>query len=326
MLIYFPRWFFQQNLGDSLVFTFIPKLLKKLYPRDPLTVVTYGDLINVLKHDKNVDNVRLPTIDEIRTPQEWWNFTLSLTQYNSIAPHPVDICSIYPDWHPKVWTKWNQDFDYLTNHPTVNLISFNYLCQLGLSHLAFRESYDFTPEVNCIKKPKIRAIGIVPDTKLSNRPNPHPGCDGIGHRFNGPKGEESWQQLVDYIRSKTNHLIVEFSRENMGLGDIHYSELPMLELASVISSLDMGILSDGGMHHVFTSQRIPTVLLGAQKINKPEFFKLGTDYHPKHLEKCGCSITNLQGWPDLKYCNLACETMDPIEIAKYTLEKLNVKV
>jgi len=57
---YFPRWFFPNNLGDSIVSTFIPKLLNFHFKED-VEVVTYGeDMIEVFKNVPGVVNVRLP--------------------------------------------------------------------------------------------------------------------------------------------------------------------------------------------------------------------------------------------------------------------------
>jgi ADP-heptose:LPS heptosyltransferase len=63
--LYFPRWIFPNNLGDSLVCTFVPGILKKKYPNTVLEIITYGFLIDLFKLDNNVDIVREPNGEEL---------------------------------------------------------------------------------------------------------------------------------------------------------------------------------------------------------------------------------------------------------------------
>jgi hypothetical protein len=318
MNIIFPRWLFPNNLGDSLMFTMVPKILKQLNPSEPIQVETYGDLVNVLKRSPYVDSVIEPT--QVSHPLSYKEYALN----GNNTTNPVKV--IYPEWHPRLWEFWNSEFTFFSGHPTLNLISVNYMLQLGLEAQLFGD-YDFSPEVNFDKLSPSKdffTIGIVPDTKTSNRPLPHPGCDGIGYRFNGPNGLQSWQIVVNELRTIPNVRIVEFSRNFLGLGDIHIAELPMLDMMSEVSKLNLGILSDGGMHHVFTIAKVPRVLLGAQKINKPEFFRVKGDLYDSTIYRdCldRCNITNLNGWPDLsKTCNLSCEKINPFAISNQVKE------
>ena len=229
---------------------------------------------------------------------------------------------VYAEWHPRLWDTWNTNFEFFTNHPTANLLTVNSLLQLGLSEFLF-DGTDLSPEI-IINKPEReqRTLAIVPSTKLAGRPTPHPGCDGKGFRFNGDNGL-SWINFCDRIRELDSTIkIVEFSYENFGWGDEH---VPHKEdwflLANECAKPTVAVMSDGGMHHVFTTQKTPIVLLGAQKINKPCFFKSGDvktyDYMNKRCyETCEENIVNLSGWPDLgKTCTGACEEVDAIELA-----------
>ena len=317
MLIVFPRWFFPNNLGDSIMFTFIPRVLKELGVAKDVHVITSGDLINVLKLDPYTTSVREPQQPELMIPQNYLIAAAMAGNQNS------QIKVIYPEWHPKLWSRWNSSFDFFSNHPTLNLISVNYLMQLGVLEEAIKTNLDFRPTIPIFApKPSVKnglVFGIIPDTKTANRGVPHPGCDGIGYRFNGPKGLHSWGVVVSELRKLyPTSKIIEYSRQFLGLGDTHVSEIPFLKLAESVNSLHLGILSDGGLHHVFAATRTPTILLGAQRVNKPEFFKIETDYYdPKHYQKCHshCDIKNLSGWPSLtKNCNLDCETIDPMSI------------
>lgn len=313
LTFYYPRWLFPNNLGDSIMTTFIPKLLKRLSNK-LLEVVTDEELGELFKKDKNVDRVRLPFINEILNHSQWQSIAFNKKAF-----------AVYPEWRPNFWDTWNSNFDYFFNHPSINLITLNYCMQLGLPIDLDPELY--YPEIYCEKKEKINAIGIVPDSKLAGRPTPHPGCDGIGFRFNGPKGLVSWKSLVDHIRKNSDVKIYEFSKEFLHLGDYHVPRLNLLKLGSLVSSLKLGIMSDGGIHHVFNSQRTKVILLGAQKVNKPYFFKLlngifDEKIHEDCLLRCKDQIRSLSGWSDLwKSCDLSCEKVDPIKIAELALKE-----
>lgn len=312
---YYPRWLFPNNLGDSVMTTFIPKILKVMGYNE-VEVVTDQELGEVFKLNTSGPKVRLPYSSEILNYSMWKDIAFNRK-----------VATVYPEWHPDLWKEWNSKFDYYYYHPSINLITLNYCLQMGLPTDLIEDVY--YPEIYTNSVQKINGIGIVPDTKLAGRPSPHPGCDGIGFRFGGPNGKDYWHRVVKEIRMHSPGVkIYEFSRESLGLGDVHVSKLNLLDLASLVKSLKFGIMSDGGMHHVFNSQKTPVYLLGAQKVNKPYFFKLSNGIFN---EKCysGCNdtckdnIRNLTGWPDLsKTCNGACEFPDMDLIIKDILKLL----
>lgn len=314
---YYPRWLWPNNLGDSVMTTFIPKILKTI-KNDELTVITDAEFGEVFKRDKNVDVVREPYRNEILNHGIWKNIAFNRIE-RAVYPdgHPLafikSCLTVYPEWFPSLWDKWNSNFNHFYNHPSINIITLNYCLQLGLPLGLPYENY--YPEVFCDDTPKQNAVAIVPDTKLAGRPSPHPGCDGIGYRLAGLKGFEYWKEIVSSIKKYDSTIkIYEFSRENNNLGDYHISKLPILELAKLVKSMRLGIMSDGGMHHIFNSQRTKVYLLGAQKINKPYFFKLSNgiydeECYSKCLNRCKPTITNLSGWPSLdSVCNTDCES------------------
>ena len=207
--LFFPKWHFPNNIGDSVNATFIPKVLKKVYPNSEIEVITFGFLLDVFKNDPNVKLVRLPSSGELY---------IDFKSYAFSDVQSPEIKIVYPEWHPKVFEFWGKNHDFLVNHKTANLITVNFLLQLKLEHLLFDEKYDFREdfyyENKYEKNSDIINVGIVPSTKLAGRPIPHPGCDGIGLRFNGPKGIESWKEFVKELKNlNSNILIHEFSFE-----------------------------------------------------------------------------------------------------------------
>lgn len=322
---YFPRWLFPNNLGDSLNATFVPKILKKYYKNCKIEIITDGFLIDVFKLDPYVDSVRKPNYAELN---------LDYVQYAFSENQIENIKVIYPDWHPKVFSFWKDNFDLLYNHPTANLITVNFLLQLKLENLLFDEAYDFREIINISEEKNTTDfinIGIVPATKLSGKSNPHPYCDGKGFRFNGHNGIQSWMSLISELKNKNPKIkIFEFSKENFNLGDHHFQDNGnIFDLIRNVDLMDFGIMSDGGIHHAFNARNKKVFLFQATKINKVEFFKLSNTIFPEHLhlncrKKCPSYFLQVFGGEDLsKNCNLECEQMNPEKLAKFILENIN---
>lgn len=318
---FFPKWHFPNNIGDSVNATFIPKILKKVYPNSEIEVITFGFLIDVFKNDPNVKSVRLPHSNEM---------FIDFKAYAFSDIQSPEFKSVFPEWHPKVFEFWGKNHDFLVNHKTANLITVNFLLQLKLEHLLFDENFDFRedfyyePFENNLSE-KIN-VGIVPSTKLAGRPIPHPGCDGKGLRFNGDKGIESWKSFVEKLKSLNKNIVIhEFSYENFGLGDVHYPHSDNLfDLVDQVDKMDIGVMSDGGLHHVFNARKKPVVLFQATKVNKCEFFMIENTFFPEHLhldcrKSCRSYFSESLQIQDLSLkCNLECENLNPKLLAEYT--------
>lgn len=323
--IYFPRWFFPQNLGDSLIFTFVPDLLKKINPNSQIEVISYGLVNDILKHNPNVNISREPYSSELYL--DYVSYAFSETKHK-------DINVIYPDWHPKTFSFWKENHKFLVDHPSVNIITLNYLLQLGLENTIFSD-FDFFPRANVPitnKKDDFINIGIVPATKLSGKQTPHTNCDGIGFRFNGPNGLDSWSRFVKRLKTQNKKIkIYEFSKENFNLGDEHCKDTgDIFSLIKNIDNIDLGIMSDGGVHHAFNLRKKPIVLFQAGILCKVEFLKLGNAFYPEHLhlkcrKQCPSFFTEVFQGVDLsKTCKKECENLSPEFLADYTIEKIKL--
>jgi hypothetical protein len=321
--LYFPRWLFPNNLGDSLILTFVPKILKQQYPNKKIEVITYGFLVDLLKLDKNVDVVRQPFENEIYLNYKDYAFSNNQNE---------NVKVVYPDWHPKVFSFWKENHEILESHSNVNIIVLNYLLQLGLEKLIFTNT-DFSTYANTpIFKNETQYInvGIVPATKLSGKKTPHPNCDGLGFRFNGQKGLNSWKKLVETLKNKNSNIkIYEFSSENFGLGDYHLPDTGnIFDLLKNVDIMDYGIMSDGGVHHAFNLRKKPIVLFQAGILCKVEFLKLGNAFYPEHLhldcrKKCPSFFFETFGGENLSLtCKRECENMSAEALGNYFLKKV----
>jgi len=309
-----PRWFYPYNLGDSIHSFFAPKVIKYTHPDCKLNVFTTGELVNLMKLNPYVDEVSNASIQGSYSFWRSWAFAKTKPDKNTYC--------IFADWHPKVWDFWNENFDYLSQHNSANILTVNSLLELGMESTLF-EDVDFNTPINLGDIPvEENTIGIVPATKLSGKPIPHTGCDGLGFRFNGDNGE-SWRKFVDTLRSMNGEIkIVEFSPINLGFGDEHVGELPWIELLKQVSRVKLGVMSDGGMHHVFNSIRKPLVYLSSQKISKETHLMLGNatfyeDLHSLCRSRCYNKTKELQGWDDLdSICDKSCQKVNPVALAE----------
>jgi len=314
-----PRWFYPHNLGDSVHTTSAPHILKKEYPDSKLVVITVGELALILKDNPHVDEVSFPSQEFIGNYEFWKNEAM-----NGRTNLPSNMFVIFAEWHPNLWNYWNENFDFLYKHPTATLLYVNSLLQMGLEKYLYDET-DLFPKIYIDKPSKEdKTLAIVPAKKLSfANPGAHPGCDGKGFRFNGDIGE-SWRAFVQEIKNLDSSIkIVEFSKDFLELGDVHIGHLSWKELAAEAAKARVAVLSDGGMHHVFNSQNSNVVLLDAQTINKLYHYAtknttLYWDLHAKCMERCENNMRKLQSWEDMESsCDSSCETVDPVQLAKY---------
>jgi len=322
MKLYIPKWFYQNNMGDSLCSTFIPKVLKKKYPEESIELITYGFLLEIFHHDPNVGILRGPTPEEILTPAKYMDVAFN---------NPSEtVKAIYPEMHPRLYEFWGKHHDFLVNHPTANIITVNFALQLGVEDMLF-DGTDFKPDVHFDvgkKNPyEPITVGIVPASKLAGRPTPHPGCNGIGLRY------KHWDKYVAELRAMLPNIrILEFSETDLGLGDerIPYQD-SIIDLIKIVNTVDIGVLSDGGLHWIFNILEKPTVLFTGTLVNKAEFFKVKNSNYPEHLhldcrKSCRSYFTEVFGGEDKsKICNLECEDLDPSRLAEYTREIIDEK-
>jgi len=165
--------------------------------------------------------------------------------------------------------------------------------------------------------------------KKNGKPTPHPGCNGDGFRFNGSKGMSSWKTLVNHIKNKIDVEVYEFSPEYLGIGDYHKGiRESMYELYKDSYEMDYAITTDGGYHHLFNLSRKPITLFTGTKVTKPEFMQLQNAYVPDiHLDcrkTCGSFYSEVFNIQDKsKVCNLECEELDPMKLAKFCLEDIS---
>jgi hypothetical protein len=308
MNLIYPRWQFPNNLGDSMVFCSLPKLLKRLNPNEEVNVLTDHSLKTLLDASKDVDNVYTIATD-INFDSAWWQ--------------------IMPVNHPKLFSTIKDRWEEFQAHDSINFITLNYLIQMNLVDEGFSETGWGVIDTDIKRSNSKSKIAICPMTKSNGKPTPHPNCDGVGYRFNGPSGEISWAELLNCLKSSKAFDSYEFSPCSLGLGDYHIGIQPnMLELYKQAMRMDYAITTDGGYHHLFNLCGTPITLFTGTKVTKPEFMALGNAYIPNvHLEcrkTCSSFYSEVFGVEDKSVtCNLECENLSPFLLAEKCKENID---
>jgi len=308
-----PRWFYPNNLGDSIHSYFAPKVIKHKFPDSKLVVVTYGELASLMSLNPYVDSVINTTGVRGLTPDYYRSWAFNRES--------KDHYCLYAQWHPMLWEYWNDNFNYFSNHPTANILTVNSLLQLGMESMLF-SGIDLHTTLDSDIEREERTLGIAPMTKLSGKHTPHPGCDGIGLRFNGDKGE-SWKKFIETVKSLDKNIhIIEYSPKYLGLGDEHVGELPWPKLIEEVRRPTVSVMTDGGLHHAFNLANSPLVFLASQQVSKETHLMLSNsrfypDLHASCMDRCYNNLRNLKGWKGLDTtCNKSCQTVDPYRLAE----------
>lgn len=319
--LYFPRWFWPNNLGDSCIFALVPKIIKMIYPECTIEVVTAGSFIPLIEQSIHVNSVRQPYQSEVLTAQAYQQRAFS-TGNKLTEGNPYLI--IYPENHPRLFETIRDRFEDFVAHDSINFVVLNYLLQLGIVDEIFpkKDFYYFDIKENIQDPHEKFRVAICPMTKTNGKSSPHPGCNGEGYRFNGPRGLESWKSLVKRIKELLPDIeVYEFSWDFLGIGDYHIGPRESLyDLYLETVGIDYTITNDGSYHHLFNLSRKPLTLFTGTKVTKPEFLQLGNAYVPDiHLEcrkTCASFYSDIFGVEDKSLtCKLECEHVDPVELA-----------
>ena len=151
--------------------------------------------------------------------------------------------------------------------------------------------------------------------------------------------EESWRRFIEKLKTLLDDVSVfEVGNPiNYHLGDYYIPHTQHIrEFAAVLNEMDIGVLSDGGIHHIFNAINKKYVLFQAYECNAPEFYLMQANgtFDPSLHQECRfqCHLfSRIMNTEDRsKKCNHACYELDPWKLAEFTvhklLEKSNMKI
>jgi ADP-heptose:LPS heptosyltransferase len=316
--LYFPRWFWPNNLGDSIMLSSVFKAIKETYSPCFLEVITDETLVNTFHNDLYADKIREPHWWEKGLPEKVYkkkltNFFINFKGQKSFV--------IWPDWQEKTFKYLSKkhNLDECINSPYKNIISYNFASQISDDIANFHDlrpriylTQDETSQAKKELNKNSIAINIAEIRYTQKR------TDGENLRYK----RESWETLVSEIKHAFPSLTVcEVGQDKFeGIGDKFIPNCSFRKLASLLNEMKLVILSDGGVHNVCNAIDKKVILFQAYEWNPPDLFKMHNAIFNESLhEKCRkrCHLfSDILNLPTMSTnCNKKCYILDPTKLA-----------
>jgi len=324
IIYYIPRWFFPANFGDSILSTALIRPIRNRFPDRKLVVVCDDFLSEVFETNPFISGVRRPHPEEICHVEYW----------KMLMDKPSDSLSIWPEWHSQLldFLRLEDNLSKMITAPDKNMIVCNYLFQNGFHPL---DTKDTIPRIYLTEADKEWARNY-----LSYCSNQHKVCIVVSERRRSELRadcsplrypEESWRRFVKRLKSSLGDIAIFEAGNpvNYGIGDYFIPHMKHIrQFAAVLSEMDIGVMSDGGIHHMFNAIDKPYVLFQAYECNPPELYIMQAngafdpDLHMTCRFQCHLfsKILNLED--ESQKCKHACYQLDPDALADFTANRL----
>jgi ADP-heptose:LPS heptosyltransferase len=323
--LYFPRWFWPDNLGDSIMVSSVFRAIKETYDPCFLEVITDETLVNTFHNDPYVDKIREPYWWEKALPEKVYKKKLTKFFFNFKEQKSFII---WPDWQEKTFKHLHEkhNLDMCINYPYKNILSYNFAFQINDDIANF---YDLRPriyltkdETNQAKKELNKnsiAINVAKIRHTQKR------TDGENLRYK----RKNWEILVGEIKKAFPSLIVyEIGQDKFeGIGDRFIPYCSFRKLASLLNEMKLVILSDGGIHNVCNAIDKKVILFQSYEWNPPDLFKMQNaifyeNLHQKCRTQCHLFSEILQIPTLSNSCDKRCYLLDPRKLADECIKDL----
>lgn|GEM_PF-657723 len=338
VLLYFPRWYYSGNVGDTVMISSLFKALKSVYPSSFLEVVSDEVVNSTFYNDPYVDSFRLPNDEERKIPL-WLHELLGgrkprkgklLSWFRrGAAKRPISIEERVPLLHFHIMPQWKtalfehlgepENLTELIRAPYKNIISLNFALQTSEDVVNFpdlRPRIYLTEEEIEWGREKIgpNAMGV----NLTQIRDNQKRDDGDELRYK----KSSWKEFVEKVKKYDPTLrIYEIGQaRSEGIGDEFLPNGTIRETAALVHAMKLVVLSDGGLHNICNAVDKEVLLFQAYEWNPPDLFKMGNalfneSYHTECRKQCDL-YSEILKVPDMKKrCSKACYDLNPSALA-----------
>ena len=284
-MLYLPRWKYPYNLGDSVRFSSLFKVLRSVHPDSYIEVVTDEFLIDGFEGDLYVNKFRLPSYFEKKIPTRFW-------ARSAIGRGNGAFLKLFKTLYVRVHPSFSENyFKYLSqgsnlkkliNDPSTNIISTSYCWQLGDDYLAVKNksseiilSNKFQPII-----PK-NSIGIC----IATRRNSSKTYIKDNYRVS----LKNWKLIAEGLRKRLPGInIIEVGSDKYhNIGD--QSLLGVMQLKELLINLNRMtclLVTDGGIYNACHSINKKVVLFQGAEYLEPDIHKMRNAYvnESYHLE------------------------------------------
>jgi hypothetical protein len=336
VLLYFPRWLFSGNVGDTVMISSLFKAIKSVYPASVFDVISDEVVNATFYNDPHVDSFRLPTDAERKIPARRFDSLggpkqrrgMSLPRFGTARRPlaagtyaPVLCFYVMPEWKKALFSRLGKPANLaeLISAPGKNILSLNYAVQTSEDIVNFP---DLRPRIYLtgdeIRRARSRigpnAIGI----NLARIRDTQERRDGEQLRYK----KTSWKVFVDKVKKYDPSLrVYEIGQEQSeGIGDEFLKNASIRETAALVHAMKLVVLSDGGLHHICTAVDREVLLFQAYEWNPPDLFKMANaifseSYHTECRKRCHIFSEILMRPSLKKRCARECYDLDPSLLA-----------
>ena len=324
--LYFPRWFWSENLGDSIMLSSVFKAIREVYNPKLFEAITDEVLVNTFYNNYYIDIVRQPN---------WWEKILPEKVYKEkhtkyfLNSRNTETFVIWPDWQKETFTYLSNErnLNECINAPYKNILSYNFAFQISGKIAQF---HDLRPRIYLADDEIREAKEIINSASIAIN------VAHIRYTQNRTDGEilrykrNSWKRLVNEIKKNFPSLTIYEIGQNQfeEIGDKFIPKCSLRKLAALLNEMKLVILSDGGIHHVCNAIDKKVVLFKGYEWNPPDLFKMhnaifNESYHTRCRKECHLFAEIMNKPCAMEKCNKECYLLDPVRLAQDCIMYLN---
>ncbi|MBF0175994.1 MAG: hypothetical protein HQL63_03985 [Magnetococcales bacterium] len=311
--LFFPRWRFPYNLGDTVMLSSLFKAVRQVYQPGTLEVVADAVVAGLFAHDPWVDRfVTASWLTRKLIRKSAWSW------YQRRGGHGI----IWPHWQKAAFDHLAMGHNLVNTiqDPRRNILSINYAVQLGPEIVAFddlRPRIHLTPEELARARQEIAPNAIALHVAAIRQDQSRLDNERLRYR------RSAWQRFVQLVKAHDPSLVVyEVGQKQFeGIGDKLIPIGSIRDMAARLKATRLVVLSDGGVHNVCNAIDQPVLLFQGYEWNPPELFQMGNArfnpaYHPPCRQQCHLfeDILNLPKPRD--HCHRACYDLSPERLAE----------